>query len=70
MVQSSWAENVSCLYHNKYRDILHKYINILHVQFSQANQSGKSGTIRESNQASGVRMAHYVKYYVWKSSIL
>ena len=27
-------------------------------------QSGKPGTIRESNQASGVRKAHYA--YVWK----
>ena len=33
-------------------------------------QSGKSGTIRESNQASGVRKAHYGQYYVRKSSIL
>ena len=30
------------------------------------SQSGKSGTIRESNQASGVRNAHYALYYVQK----
>ena len=33
-------------------------------------QSGKSGTIRESNQASGERKAHYVQLYARKSSIL
>ena len=33
-------------------------------------QSGKSGTILESSQASGVRKAHYAWYYVRKSSIL
>ena len=33
-------------------------------------QSGKPGTIRESNQASGVRKAYYMSYYVRKSSIL
>ena len=32
--------------------------------------SGKNGTIQESNQASGVRKAHYAHYYVQKSSIL
>ena len=35
-----------------------------------SSQSGKSGTIRESNQASGVRKAHYALNYVRKSSIL
>ena len=35
------------------------------------HQSGKSGTIRESIIALGVRKAHYVfLYYVGKSSIL
>ena len=34
------------------------------------SQSGKSGTIRKSNQASGVPYAHYALYYVQKSSIL
>ena len=33
-------------------------------------QSGKSGTIQESNKASGVRKAHYAYYYVRKSHIL
>ena len=37
---------------------------------SLADQSGKFGTIRESNQASGVCKAHYAWYYVQKSSIL
>ena len=39
-------------------------------QRQASNQSGKPGTIRETNQASGVRKAHYAKYYVRKSSIL
>ena len=34
------------------------------------SQSGKSGTIRESNQASGARKVHYAKYYERKNSIL
>ena len=33
-------------------------------------QSGESGTIRESNQTSGVRKTRYPQYYVRKSSIL
>ena len=33
-------------------------------------QLGKSGTIRESNQVSGVRKEHYAYYCVRKSSIL
>ena len=33
-------------------------------------KSGKLGTIRESNQASGVLKEHYALYYVQKSSIL
>ena len=33
-------------------------------------QFEKSGTIRDSNQASGVHKAHYAWYYVRKSSIL
>ena len=37
-----------------------------HIQ----EQSGKSGTVLESNQASGVRKTHYAWYYVRKSSIL
>ena len=35
-----------------------------------AIQSGKPGTIRESNKALGVRKAHYALYYVRKSSSL
>ena len=34
------------------------------------NRSGKSSTIRESNQASGVRKAHFAYYYVRKSSFV
>ena len=33
-------------------------------------QLEKSGTIRESNQASGASKAHYAKCYALKSSIL
>ena len=43
---------------------------MFHILFcSSWCQSGKSGTIRESKQALGVRKAHYVKYYVEKSYI-
>ena len=37
---------------------------------SQFMQSGKPSSIRESNQASDVRKAHYAYHYVRKSSIL
>ena len=40
--------------------------NIIHC----SPHSGKSATIRESNQGSGVCKEHYVLYYVPKSSIL
>ena len=39
------------------------------ISDKQVIQSGKSGTIRELNQASGVCKAHYALYFVLKSSI-
>ena len=38
--------------------------------YSTHIQSGKSGTIPVSNQASGVSKSHYAQYYVRKSTIL
>ena len=39
------------------------------ISDKQVIQLGKSGTIRELNQASGVCKADYALYYVLKSSI-
>ena len=45
-------------------------VQIRHKIVLIAYRSGKSGTIQESNQASGVCKAHYAEYYARKSSML